>query len=319
MSEESAVLTVPKSSNRGVATTSHDQLAFITDAVQTFAGVQQLADVIAKMDCAPSHLKGKPQDCFRVVVQAVKWRMDPFAVAECTSLVHGRLCYEGKLVYSVLQSMHAIVGLLDFDVTGSGQDAKITVTGTPKGGTKPCVVSGTVKDWRTNPQKDGKKITNAWDTQPETQLIYRGTRQWARLYAPAAILGVYTPDEFNDEPLRDVDANVHGDPQPARTGIAADTDAPDAAKEKPADLPPKEDPEHIVKARAFYHAANKYRPGFGQHLTKTLCTLHKATAPKDLAPEKVEQFLKDLAVLEKDFATAEAAIAEWQRQEKANA
>src|SRR5690606_25367911 len=38
-------------------------------------------------------------------------------------------------------------------------------------------------------------------------LVYRGTRQWARRYAPEALLGVYTPDELEDAP-RDTRATV---------------------------------------------------------------------------------------------------------------
>ena len=192
-----------------------DGLGFMATAITTFEGVERLATVMAKCGTMPAHLQGKPSDCFRVVVQAAKWRMDPFAVAECTSVVHGRLCFEGKLVAAVLQSMGAIVGRLDYDINGSGQQAQITVTGTPKGG-RPQSLTGTVKQWRTHTKKDGREIPNAWDSMPETMLVYRGTRQWARLYAPEAILGVYTPDEVED--IREVEGTVVADPQPARTG-----------------------------------------------------------------------------------------------------
>jgi hypothetical protein len=40
-------------------------------------------------------------------------------------------------------------------------------------------------------------------------LHYRGTRQWARLYAPEAMAGIYTNDEMED--LREVQGEVHGE------------------------------------------------------------------------------------------------------------
>lgn len=215
-----------------VSTVADHTPSFLTQAVATFEGVERLANLMAKCGTMPAHLQGKPADCFRIVVQAAKWRMDPFAVAECTSLVHGRMCFEGKLVAAVLQSLGAIEGRLTYDITGKGQDASITVTGTPRGGT-PCSLTGTVAFWRTTLKKDGQKIPNAWDSQPETMLVYRGTRQWARLYAPEALLGVYTPDELEETPpIRDAQATVIPDAQPGQSrtlppgAVEATTDKP---------------------------------------------------------------------------------------------
>ncbi len=99
--------------------------------------------------------------------------------------------------------MGAVEGRLEYDIQGSGQAASIIVTGTPRGGSGPQTVRGTVKDWRTfTKNKEGKQVENAWDKIPEDMLVYRGTRQWARRYAPEALLGVYTPDEV--EPVADV-------------------------------------------------------------------------------------------------------------------
>ena len=162
--------------------------SFMSNAAKTLEGVQSLSEIMAKCATLPKHLQGKPSDCFRIVVQAGKWGMDPFAVAECTSVVHGKLCYEGKLVNAVLHSMGAIEGRLEYEIEGKGEGASITVIGTPKGSKKAVSLGGTVKQWRTR--------SSAWDTDPESMLVYRGTRQWARLYAPEALLGVYTPDEI---------------------------------------------------------------------------------------------------------------------------
>jgi hypothetical protein len=161
----------------------------------------QLAETIAKASLVPKHLQNKPGDCLLVVMQAQRWGMDALSVAQCTSIVHGRLCYEGKLVAAVLYSMGAVEGRLHYEIKGSGQNASIVVTGTPRGGNGPQSVTGTVKDWRTfgKDKETGQRIDNAWDKMPEDMLVYRGTRQWARRYAPEALLGVYTPDEMDDD------------------------------------------------------------------------------------------------------------------------
>ena len=176
----------------------------------------QLSEIMAKANLVPEHLRGKSGDCLLIVMQAQRWGMDAVSVAQCTSVVHGRLCYEGKLVAAALYAMGAVEGRLEYDIQGSGQGATILVTGTPRGGSGPQSVRGSVKDWRTfGKDKNGARIDNAWDKIPEDMLVYRGTRQWARRYAPEALLGVYTPDEV--EPMADVRvvATVqHGDSSP---------------------------------------------------------------------------------------------------------
>ena len=41
------------------------------------------------------------------------------------------------------------------------------------------------------------------DIQPDQQLAYHGSRVWARRHAPELMLGVYSPEEFDEpQPLR---------------------------------------------------------------------------------------------------------------------
>lgn len=210
---------------------------------------QQLAKILAESTLIPDHLKKKPGDCLMIVMQSHRWGMDPFVVAQCTSLVHGKMCYEGKLVAAALTSMNAIEGRLTYDITDCVTDGKpdkqVTVTGTPRGG-KPQSISGTVLGWRTydykrDPQtkkvlQPKQPIPNNWDKDPTSMLVYRGTRQWARLFAPEALLGVYTPEEMDESPIT-VEAAVSTDvPQRAPAKAAAPIE--DAEVTEPATPPP---------------------------------------------------------------------------------
>ena len=56
----------------------------------------------------------------------------------------------------------------------------------------------------------GKKL-HAVGSDPKQQLAYLAVKYWARLYCPGVILGVYTPDEFEQKEC------VKGDVTPART------------------------------------------------------------------------------------------------------
>lgn len=158
----------------------------------SIADALQLADVMAKASLIPTHLQGKPGDCLLIVMQAQRWGMDAASVAQCTSVVHGKLCYEGKLVAAAMYAMGAIDGRLRYDFNGSGDNRQVTVTGRPRGSNADQTVEGTVGNWKTSNEQ--------WKKQPDDMLVYRGTRQWARRYAPEALLGVYTPDELEDAP-----------------------------------------------------------------------------------------------------------------------
>lgn len=158
---------------------------------RNIAEALELANVMSGANLIPDHLRGKPGDCLLIVMQAQRWGMDAVSVAQATSVVRGKLCYEGKLVAAALYAMGAIDGRLRYEFSGAGDQRRVKVSGTPRGTKIDQTVEGTVADWRTS--------NDNWKKSPDDMLVYRGTRQWARRYAPEALLGVYTPDEMEAE------------------------------------------------------------------------------------------------------------------------
>jgi hypothetical protein len=191
-----------------------------------FEHMQRVATVMARSTLMPEslYMEGKANDkkllpydtiisnCFLVVNQAVRWGLDPFAVAQCVSVVHGKLCYEGKLVAAVLQ---AKLGMnLYHHITGSGDDTRVYMSDKPFNeevtvgdSTGPLVsflkpgiripgvrlFDGSVGEWKTT------GTNSPWSPKNfPRMLIYRGTRDWCRIYEPATMLGVYTDDEMVD-------------------------------------------------------------------------------------------------------------------------
>ena len=166
-----------------------------------------VAGAISQGTLVPTTLRGGTEEetkanCLRVVEQAQRWNMSPFAVIDCASVVHGRLMWEGKLVAAVIDSLAGV--RLAYDYSGSGEDRKVIVSGTFADETEPRTIEGTVKDWKTT----GKG--SPWDkvSQRDQMLASRGARQWARRYAPAVMLGVYSPDEFDTSELKEAKARV---------------------------------------------------------------------------------------------------------------
>lgn len=168
-------------------------------------------------------------NAFLVTNQAVRWGMDPFAVAQCASVVHGRLMFEGKLVAAVITQKLGI--RLAYNYSGAQGDARtITVSATIPGETKAREVTGTVAQWKTTgnntPWKPG-----AFDR----QLAYRGAREWARLHSPELMLGIYTDDEI-EQPMRSVQSVERSETsRPGRLVMTQALPPPTVVEAQPAD------------------------------------------------------------------------------------
>jgi len=158
-------------------------------APTTMDGAINFAEMAAKCDLLPDHLKSKPANCLRVVMQSSKWGMDFFGVADCTSLIHGKLMYEGKLVSAVINARGNLKSRLNYKFTGEGVNRKLTVIGTLKGEDDPRDIELTFKQAK-EINKNGQV-----DKNPDQQMCYIGARIWARRHMPELMLGVYTPDE----------------------------------------------------------------------------------------------------------------------------
>lgn len=158
---------------------------------KSLEAAMNLANLMASAKLVPLHLQKSPGDCLLVINQACRWGLDPMTVAQSTCVVSGKLCYEGKLVAAVLVSTGAIKGRPDYEFSGEGDNRTIKISAMTNDG-KVRTLTGTVKDWKSN--------NRYWQSQPDDMLIYRGIRQWARRYAPEAMLGIYTPDEMINEP-----------------------------------------------------------------------------------------------------------------------
>lgn len=142
----------------------------------------------------PDHLRGKPADCLAITMQAAQWRMNPFAVAQKTHLINGKLGYEAQLVIAVLQATGTIVGAPVYEYQGEGNDLRCRVGMVLRGEATPRWTQ-----WLRNGDVTTRN-SSLWKTNPAQQLGYRQAVYWARQYAPGAILGVSLPDELDEVP-----------------------------------------------------------------------------------------------------------------------
>jgi hypothetical protein len=177
----------------------------------------------------PKHLQGNEGDCFAIVMQAMQWGMNPFAVAQKTHLVNGILGYEAQLVNAVINSRAPISSRLAYEWFGDwskidGKNNKsdeigVIVSATMRGESEPRTLSISMA------QVGSVRNSPLWVSDPRQQIAYLATKRWSRLYCPDVILGVYTADEFEQEPMRDVT------PQPVVSKTASVRDKVAAKKQ----------------------------------------------------------------------------------------
>lgn len=146
----------------------------------------------------PKHLQGSEGDCMAIIIQATNWGMNPFAVAQKTHLVNGVLGYEAQLVNAVIGESGAIVGGFEYEYRGEGLSLECRVGAVMRG--KSAITWG---QWLRNGDVTTRN-SPLWKTNPAQQLGYLQVKNWGRQYAPGAILGVYTTDELEVVPMKDV-------------------------------------------------------------------------------------------------------------------
>ena len=190
----------------------------------------RLAKAMSSAKMLPKHLQDDVGTCLMIVEQAMRWGMSPFAVAQCTSSIGGKLMFEGKLVAAAVEASGVIEGHFDYDYDGEGDDRRLTISARRKGEAKDRQLTIKLRDVRTSNEH--------WKKQPDQMLAYSGARSWARRYTPAVLLGVYAPEEFDKggKPVDSFDGpTIDHEPEPedAREAINAAVPMPAAAAATP--------------------------------------------------------------------------------------
>ncbi|ECD0769019.1 enterohemolysin [Salmonella enterica subsp. enterica serovar Papuana] len=198
-----------------------DNVSILTNG-DLFDRLRTLSDVMANSgNFVPEHFHEKPDACMAVVMQAARWGMDPFAVAQKTFIVgnSGVLGYEAQLVNAVINTMAPTKDRIHFEWFGAWENIIGRFVKKTNGrGNEYIAPNWDSKDedgvgvraWatlkgETEPRELVLMLSQAqarnstlWASDPRQQLAYLAVKRWARLYCPDVILGVYTPDELEE-------------------------------------------------------------------------------------------------------------------------
>ena len=175
-------------------------------ALENLGQVMEFAKLMAVSGIAvPKWLRNNPGGCLAICSRALRWGMDPFAVAEKSYMAVGKggvehVGYEAQLVHAVITAHAPLKGRLRSEIIGTGDERRCKVWGTFKGETKPHeytseTLGKKIKDIGYN-DKGQLKGSPLWLEDPEVQLTYSAVRQWCRLHSSETLLGVYAQDEL---------------------------------------------------------------------------------------------------------------------------
>ncbi|AZI53426.1 enterohemolysin (plasmid) [Pantoea agglomerans] len=239
--------------NNNGSTDIIDSISILTNG-ELFDRMMIVSKVMANSGViVPAHFRGKPDACMAVVMQAARWGIDPFIVAQKTHIVGDALGYEAQLVNTVINRMAPTKDRLHYEWFGpwekvigkfvektSAKGSKYIAPGwsladengvgvkiwaTLKGETKPRVLELLLSQAQV-------RNSTLWASDPRQQLAYLGIKRWTRLYCPDVLAGVYTADELGEsEPRAEKDitpiaavvtATSQAEPEPAGNTISAE-------------------------------------------------------------------------------------------------
>ncbi len=168
------------------------------DQLTNYEGQIQYAQLIAKSQIMPAHLRGNPGNCLAVISIAMNWGMNPILVGLKTSVIPKKgggetLMFEGQLVQAAINNSRKLVGRMKFDLSGKDAATVCIARGTIKGESEERTVTVTM------PKTQNSPLWSGTQTDKEQQLTYLAARVWCRRHLPEILLGVYTPeDDFTD-------------------------------------------------------------------------------------------------------------------------
>lgn len=179
--------------------------------------VESLAQYMAKAGSAiPWSMQGNPGECMAVIMDAIAWRMNPWAVARqryVTKSKDGNLTggYMGQLFKAVLNTRAPLKARIIPTYDGEGQNLVCKI--------RAETTDGQVLEYESPKLKDIKPQNSPlWQAEPKQQLDYYSCRAFGRRHFPELFMGIYDPEEVNEiAKMRDVTPkpNLLEDPEDA--------------------------------------------------------------------------------------------------------
>lgn len=254
----------------------------------------------------PPWLQDNAGGMFAICMRAQELGISPLTLANWTYVVKNnnveRVAYESQYFHALVEKYAPLEERLRYEILGEGDERRCRVWGTIIGEREPrSFTSDTLKNLRPARNEYGKiKGSPLWDTKPELQLFYNASRDFARVWFPDVIGGMYGRDEMLDHggtEVRPAITNTIADRLPAvagaggfdANGIARTLGEAPVEQEKPAAT---QEPATAERASKPRKAAQKAAPEPAKPVTdeylagiqeKNFALHEPATAPDYIA------------------------------------
>jgi ribosome modulation factor len=163
--------------------------------------------------------RGNPGDCAGLIMICQPYGFNPFTTSwktyKASKNADAPISFEAQLVNAMVNMSAPIKGRLRYAYEGEGENRRCTVTGTDRETNEDITY--------TTPPLGKIPVKNSplWKGDPDQQLGYYAARSWARRHFPELLLGVYTREEIEEAPPRDITPRPAENPLLARKLAAA--------------------------------------------------------------------------------------------------
>jgi hypothetical protein len=182
----------------------------------------------------PMFMRNEPGICNAAVTRALRWRLDPYFVAENMYLTRNpksgeeKIAFQSQLINAVINNAQALVleGKLRVKYEGEGDEMRAIVYGIPKHETEPVEYRSPTLGERKRTigrnEQGNLKGSPLYDQDPQQQLWYYASRAFIRRYFPHVLAGVYTGEELAEaghERMLDVTPSPKNNPPSRGTSL----------------------------------------------------------------------------------------------------
>lgn len=184
-----------------------------------YANLRDMVDAAKLLSASGPMLKpwlqGNVGGCFAICLRAQELGISPLALQSWSYVVEQyvggqkveQVAYESQMFHAIVEARAPITTRLQIGYEGEGDARKCRVWATFKGEKEPryfppldaAADQFTLAKLHPGHNDKGRvKGSPLWDLKPDLQLFYNMSRDWARMYCPDVIAGMYGRDEMED-------------------------------------------------------------------------------------------------------------------------
>lgn len=296
--------------------------AWLTAVAGTLADALPVAKMLASSGLVPKAYENKPESVLIAGAMGARLGLDLFSSLSGIAVINGRPTLWGDAMLAVCQARPDWRGMT---VTWSDDQTacRVLVRRAIHGGTQ----GETIGEFSEQEAKAaglwGKQ--GPWQQYPRRMIELRARSFALRSSFADALNGFACREEMEDVVDVTDTAYIHpAQPQEARTAgnleskPAETKPAPETSKKAEAKPAPQLDPA-IAAGNALWATLNQFEKGLGSKVLGRLASLNGAATPKDIKPEHLPQFAKDvagIAALGTDKEKIDHQLAEWEAVQK---